>query len=179
MKPILFTTFLVFSLAACTKKSPPVAATDTTPPAAEQPTATNEQEAADQLIENFQRVYFDTDSHTLSAASQSALRANAQILEQFPRIEIEVQGHADERGTIDYNLALGQRRGTAVVDFLRREGVAPSRLKIVSYGEERPVDSQSSQTAWAKNRRAEFRVLNGDASVVGTVTTSGRPVSSP
>ncbi|MEM6927035.1 MAG: OmpA family protein [Myxococcota bacterium] len=177
MKPILFSTFLFLTFGACTKKSPPVAAGDTTAAPTEQPAATNEQEATDQLIENFQRVFFDTDSSSLTGGSQTALRANARILEQFPRIEIEVQGHADERGTIDYNLALGQRRGEAVINFLRREGVAPSRLKVVSYGEERPLDTAGGTTAWAKNRRAEFRVLNGDASVVGTVTTSGRPVS--
>ena len=177
MKSLLITSTLLITLAACNKKAPPVAAADTPPPA--ETRAVDAQEATEQLLENFQRVFFDTDSSRLSSGSQSALRSNAQILEQFPRIEIEVQGHADERGTIDYNLALGQRRGEAVINFLRREGVAPSRLKVVSYGEERPLASGSGQTAWAKNRRAEFRVLNGDASVVGTVTTSGRPVSGP
>lgn len=175
MKSLLLTSTLILALSACTKKTPPVAATD--PNAAGTETrAVDEKDAADKLIENFQRVYFDTDSSSLTTESQSALRNNATILEQFPRIEIEVQGHADERGTIDYNLQLGQRRGEAVVDFLRREGVAPSRLKVVSYGEERPLDNRSGQTAWAKNRRAEFRVLTGDAAVAGTVTTSGRPV---
>ncbi|MEN0062946.1 MAG: OmpA family protein [Myxococcota bacterium] len=179
MKSLLIATALVLALPACKKTAPEAAATLTTPP----PTATtkpvDEQAAANQLVENFQRVFFETDSSRLDTGSQDALRANARILEAFPRIEIEVQGHADERGTIDYNLALGQRRGESVVDFLRREGVAPSRLKIVSYGEERPLDRSNGTSAWAKNRRAEFRVLTGDAQVAGTVTTSGRPVGGP
>jgi len=179
MKSLLSIALVLVTLTGCTKKTPPVAPVDSTATSSERAVSDEEKDATDELIENFQRVYFETDSSALTSTTQEALRTNARILGAFPRIEIEVQGHADERGTIDYNLQLGQRRGEAVVDFLRREGVAPGRLKVVSYGEERPLDTRSSQTAWAKNRRAEFRVINGDAEVAGTVTSSGRPVGGP
>lgn len=178
------TVSLLFALAltpACAKKAPPpaVANAGVSSPEAATVTPTDEKSAADALVRNFQRVFFSTDSSTLTTDSQDALRENAMILKTFPRIQIEVQGHADERGTIDYNLALGQRRGKAVLDFLNAEGVAPSRVAIVSYGEERPLDSGSSQSAWAKNRRAEFRVITPEPAVVGTVTSTGKPVGEP
>jgi peptidoglycan-associated lipoprotein len=132
-------------------------------------TAARDQAVRD-LVSNFEKVHFDTDSSALDAGGKAALEANAQILQTHPELKVEVQGHADERGTVDYNLALGQRRAKSVVDYLTQQGVAPSRLPVVSYGEERPEDSRSGATAWAKNRRAEFRVLTGAQDVQGTTT---------
>ena len=84
-------------------------------------------------------------------------------------MKVEIQGHADERGTTEYNLALGQKRAAAVRQFLLAEGVAPSRLSTISYGEEKPRAAGESETAWAQNRRAEFRITwSGDALVQGT-----------
>jgi len=132
-------------------------------------TAARDQAVRD-LVSNFEKVHFDTDSSALDSGGKAALEANAQILQTHPELKVEVQGHADERGTVDYNLALGQRRAKSVVDYLTQQGVAPSRLPVVSYGEERPEDSHSGATAWAKNRRAEFRVLTGAPDVQGTTT---------
>lgn len=122
-----------------------------------------------ELVDNFSRVHFALDSDVLDDGARAALSANAEILWRHPEVTVEVQGHADERGTVDYNLALGQRRGAAVVQLLVAHGVAPSRLDLVSFGEERPLDAASGEVAWAENRRAEFRVLHGAATVHGTV----------
>ncbi len=125
--------------------------------------------AIEELQANFERVHFALDSASLTLEAQEALDANASILQEYPRLQIEVQGHADERGTVDYNLALGQRRARSVVDFLARQGIASTRLSVVSFGEERPLRSGSSEVAWAANRRAEFRVIEGPAGARGTV----------
>jgi peptidoglycan-associated lipoprotein len=122
----------------------------------------------DELMANFARVHFETDSSQLTADAKVALQANAQILQTYPELKVEIQGHADERGTTDYNLALGQRRANSVVSFMTSQGVATSRLPVVTYGEERPLDDRSGEVAWAQNRRAEFRVLAGAAPVQGT-----------
>lgn len=127
-------------------------------------------EAIQEIIRNFQRLHFSFDSTDLVDESEAALSANAKILQDFAKLRVEVQGHADERGTTDYNLALGQRRAKVILDRLVRMGVPDGRITIVSYGEERPLDSSSNTTAWSKNRRAEFRVLRPtpDAKVGGT-----------
>ncbi|MCB9781158.1 MAG: peptidoglycan-associated lipoprotein Pal [Alphaproteobacteria bacterium] len=127
------------------------------------------QDAIGQMRQNFQRVHFDTDSATLTGDSKNALKANATIMSQHASIEVEVQGHCDERGTTDYNLALGQRRAQAVADYLAAQGIAKSRVQIVSYGEEKPVARGAGETAWSQNRRAEFVIHNGEAVAMGTV----------
>jgi len=119
-----------------------------------------------EMIKNFSRVFFDFDAATLSSGGKEALEANAAIMGQYPDIKLEIQGHADERGTTDYNLALGQKRADAVVQYLLARGISSSRVKSVSYGEERPLDGRSTERAWAVNRRAEFIVTwSGDAPV--------------
>jgi peptidoglycan-associated lipoprotein len=129
-------------------------------PAAEAPQG---RETTEQVLEalrgNFERVHFALDSSTLDAAAQAALVANAAILQRHPQITVEVQGHADERGTTEYNLALGQRRGAVVVRTLQALGVSSARLSVVSYGEEHPLVAGSGEQVWAENRRAEFRIL--------------------
>lgn len=122
------------------------------------------------LVHNFQKVFFDFDSATLDASSKAALDANARILAEHQDVKIEVQGHADERGTTDYNLALGQKRADAVVKYLQAVGVASTRVRVVSYGEERPAVNASTETAWAQNRRAEFVVIWGDTTKVQGTT---------
>ena len=127
-------------------------------------------EPVKQIVRNFSRVQFDYDSAGLSDYSLRLLGANAEIMQAFPAIRVEVQGHADERGTTDYNLALGERRAQAVKDALAGMGVAGSRLTAISYGEERPIITESSESAWSVNRRAEFRVIaGGGPEVEGTV----------
>ncbi len=122
-----------------------------------------------QMVENFSKVYFDFDAAILSGDSKTALDANVAIMQQYQDIKVEVQGNADERGTTDYNLALGQKRADAVLKYMLAKGVSTSRVKVVSYGEERPVAQGDSETAYAQNRRAEFVITYGaGAPVQGT-----------
>ncbi|MBW1877050.1 MAG: OmpA family protein [Deltaproteobacteria bacterium] len=106
-----------------------------------------------------ERVQFHFDSTAVTGGTTQAITHNAEILQEFPSTRVEVQGHADERGTTEYNLALGQRRAEEVKERVSRMGVSSSRLQTISYGEERPMARTSSEDAWAQNRRAEFRVL--------------------
>lgn len=100
------------------------------------------------------RVFFATDSSSLSSEAQSMLQRQANWLQQYPNVNITVEGHADERGTRAYNLALGERRATAARNYLVNLGVSASRVNTVSYGKERPAALGSSEASWAQNRRA-------------------------
>ena len=113
------------------------------------------------LSQNFQKVFFELDQSQLGEEAQSALSDNATILQEFTDVRVEIQGHADERGTTEYNIALGQRRAKSVHDYLVAQGIAPSRLKVVSYGEEKPLNSSANETAYSKNRRCEFVIIWG------------------
>lgn len=99
------------------------------------------------------RVFFGTDEYALNGESQTTLRRQAQWLQQYPQANILVEGHADERGTREYNLALGERRAASIRDYLVAQGVSPARVNVVSYGKERPVCAEASSTCWAENRR--------------------------
>ncbi len=103
-------------------------------------------------------VFFDYDSATLSAEAQEQLHQNGVWMGSDARKGALIEGHCDERGTSEYNLALGDRRAISAKEYLVRFGVAPSRLETVSYGEERPFASGSNEESWAKNRRAHFVV---------------------
>jgi peptidoglycan-associated lipoprotein len=131
--------------------------------------ASAEDAAVAELVANFARVHFATDSATLDRSAQDALTANAAILSDHATVRVEIEGHADERGTVDYNLALGQRRAATVERWLVGQGVPPSRLRVTTMGEERPLVAAGTEVAWAENRRAEFRVITGAAEVRGTV----------
>jgi peptidoglycan-associated lipoprotein len=106
----------------------------------------------------FEPVFFALDSEQLDAAAQTALQNNARILKQYGTWVVTIEGHCDERGTPEYNLALGERRALAARDYLISLGVAPDRLKTVSYGNEFPFDAAHTEEAYAKNRRAHFVV---------------------
>lgn len=159
---------LVFVLLLGCPKPPPPEPPPPPPPPVEQ-VKPEEKAAVEEMVQNFSKVHFEFDSSELSGGSSDALRANAGIMQKFTGIRVEIQGHADERGTTEYNLALGQKRATSVRDTLVGMGVADARLKIVSYGEEKPAVSGHSETAWSANRRAEFRVIAGEGPVQGTV----------
>jgi peptidoglycan-associated lipoprotein len=114
---------------------------------------------ADKLAEVGNTVYFDFDSSELSENAQMTLNRQAAFLNVNPTLVIVVEGHADERGTREYNLALGDRRATAVRDYLLAKGLNSARVRTVSYGKERPAVEGSTEAAWEKNRRAAT-VLN-------------------
>lgn len=100
------------------------------------------------------RVFFDTDSSVLSAEAQATLEKQAVWLNRYPQYRIEIEGHADERGTREYNIALGARRAAAAVNFLVSRGVAQNRITSRSYGKERPVAVCNDISCWSQNRRA-------------------------
>jgi peptidoglycan-associated lipoprotein len=104
----------------------------------------------------FQPVFFGYDLTEIDAAGQQVLTANATVLKKYPEWVITIEGHADERGTAEYNLALGTRRAAAARDYLISLGIPGDRLRTVSYGKEFPFDPTHSETGWSKNRRAHF-----------------------
>ena len=99
-------------------------------------------------------IYFDTDKYDIDATDQAALRAQAEWLQRYPGKRASIEGHADERGTRDYNLALGERRANSAKNYLVSLGIDAGRLNVVSHGKERPVALGSNEQAWAQNRRA-------------------------
>jgi peptidoglycan-associated lipoprotein len=103
-----------------------------------------------------QPVFFDYDSESLNGAGRSTLDANAKLLRDNPDAQITIEGHCDERGTVEYNLALGERRAQAARAYLVSAGINASRIQVISYGKERPFDTGHNESAWGKNRRAHF-----------------------
>ena len=101
-------------------------------------------------------VYFDFDRYELSETTRATIRHNADWLRAHPGHNIVIEGHCDERGSIEYNLALGERRANATREFLASLGAGDTNVRIVTFGEERPAVQGSSESAWSKNRRAEF-----------------------
>jgi peptidoglycan-associated lipoprotein len=106
------------------------------------------------------RVYFEYDKYELRADSKQVLGRKAELLKRYPKIRVSIQGHCDERGTEEYNLALGERRARAAYEFLTLSGVGANQLEMVSYGKLQPVVQGRGEAAWAQNRRDEFIVLN-------------------
>lgn len=110
------------------------------------------------------RVYFAYNQYRLSADALNSLRAQAEWLKTYTNATVVLEGNADERGTREYNLALGARRAESVKSYLVGQGVAPSRLTTVSYGKERPIDGRSSEEGWARNRNTNTNIVSGAAS---------------
>ena len=100
------------------------------------------------------RVYFETDSYTIDAEDRAVLDSQVAWLQRNPTVRVTIEGHADERGTREYNLALGDRRANAAKNYLASRGVDPGRMNVISWGKERPVAEGSDESAWAQNRRA-------------------------
>lgn len=151
----------VVALSACAKKAPkelpppPVetARPEPAPPPAPTGPAKGSQEDFLASVTS-DRIFFDTDKYNIDAQDQATLRSQAQWLIANPGVNVVVEGHTDERGTRDYNLALGERRANAAKNYLASLGVDPSRITTISYGKERPVALGSNEEAWAQNRRA-------------------------
>ena len=100
------------------------------------------------------RVFFATNKSSLTSASRATLRKQANFLRKNKNLNVTIEGHADERGTREYNLALGERRANAVKDYLMTYGISGKRMSVISYGKERPVNTESTPLAWSQNRRS-------------------------
>ncbi|PTT06074.1 peptidoglycan-associated lipoprotein Pal [Caulobacter sp. HMWF025] len=133
----------------------------TPPPAPAQPIGPIPGSAQDFVVNIGERIYFDTDEYVVRADAQPLLAGQAQWLNRYPSVKVRIEGNADERGTREYNLALGARRANAVRDFLVAQGVAAARIETLSYGKERPIDAGTTEEAWAKNRNARTALTDG------------------
>lgn len=165
------------AIGACGKKPQPATPTpqpDPTPPA--QPTDDAAERARREAEERARReaeerararaaleamIHFDFDRADLRPDAKQVLDAKIPILRNDPSIRLRIEGHADERGSVEYNLALGMRRANAAKQYLTSFGLDASRFETVSFGEERPLDPGHNEEAWAKNRRAEFHITAG------------------
>ncbi|MBI2567191.1 MAG: peptidoglycan-associated lipoprotein Pal [Candidatus Schekmanbacteria bacterium] len=119
----------------------------------------NRGDMASANIDKLERVHFDYDSAELTAESRGILDRNAQWMKANGGVKIIIEGHCDERGTTEYNQALGQRRARSARDYIVALGVTQDRISTISYGEERPVSEGHAESAWSLNRRAEFKAL--------------------
>lgn len=108
-----------------------------------------------------ERIHFGFDQADLSSDARQSLAAKAEVLRAIPDLKLQIEGHADERGSDEYNLALSNRRSAAAKRFLINLGISANRLETVGYGEEQPLDQAETESAWARNRRDEFRVSSG------------------
>lgn len=108
----------------------------------------------------FETVFFDFDRYNLRDDSLQIIQRNLQVLKSNAEMKVMIEGHCDERGTNEYNMALGMRRANTCKSYFIANGIDSSRISVISYGEERPVDSGHSEGAWTKNRRAEFLVVS-------------------
>jgi peptidoglycan-associated lipoprotein len=176
---------LAAALGACKKKEPETptptgpttaAPTTTRDTAAENARARAEAEeraraaatAATAEVRNTlaEMVFFEYDQSDIRADMQDVLNRKAAVLRANPNVALRVEAHADERGTVEYNLALSLRRANAVREYLTGFGIDASRLEVTGYGEERPLVNESNEEAWARNRRAEFQVTRGGDTLV-------------
>ena len=116
-------------------------------------TAPSEVDLNARLVNVGDRVRFELDRYDLSPEAQATLRQQAALLQNYPQFVVTIEGHADERGTREYNLALGERRADAVRNYLTALGVSPDRVTVISYGKERPECPEASEGCWSQNRR--------------------------
>ncbi len=121
------------------------------------PAVSTPERTEDNLNDVFNHVFFNFDDYSLSDQARAALAKNAALLKEGAAQAVTIEGHCDERGTVEYNLALGQRRADAARRYLINLGINADRLNTVSYGKERPFDPGQGETAWSQNRRAHFR----------------------
>jgi peptidoglycan-associated lipoprotein len=160
---------IALTMGACGRKMPPAEIPPVEQPPAADPNSTDPNSLevvelpalqADLVAKaGSDTIYFGTDEYSLDDASKTTLAAQAQWLIANPSVRASIEGHADERGTREYNQALGERRASATRDFLVSQGVPTSRLVVTSWGKERPVALGSNEEAWAQNRRAVTVVI--------------------
>ncbi len=168
--------FVLTSVAACSEKPKPVVAAPPAPvmaqptqpaqppavrPVATQPAGIVPGSQQDFVVNIGDRVYFDTDQTSIRTDAQGILSAQAAWLNRYPSVRIRIEGNADERGTREYNFALGARRAEAVSEFLTSKGVDPSRVSTISYGKEQPINPGADEDAWAQNRNAHTALTAG------------------
>ncbi len=175
MSRVLLAAFAVAALAACATKPklPPPAGVTSSPQAEAEPTPRTlpppepangrviPGSAQDFVINVGDRVYFDLDQFEVRTDAQPVLTAQSAWLNRYPAVQVRIEGNCDERGTREYNLALGARRANSVREFLLAHGVAAARIVTISYGKEKPIDPGSGDDAWQRNRNAHTAIVSG------------------
>jgi len=177
IQSLIIVAIMLMLAAGCAKRAPEVSAPTSpgvTGPTAEELRAREEAERRRRIAESqiatgptapspgasvMDPVYFEFDQSSLSAQARDVLVRNAAWLRANPQVRVQVEGHTDERGTAEYNLALGERRATSVKSYLTSLGIEAGRLVTIGYGKERPADPGRSEAAWALNRRVEFKAM--------------------
>ena len=171
LHPITLAFLCILLVAGCATKPVPDPQPTETKPAAENtispenaaPEAKVDEQATKQEktpVANLERIHFAFDQSVLSPEARDTLAADANVLKGDQSLRVRIEGYCDSRGSEEYNLALGERRAKAAKDYLVSLGVTPDRLGTISYGEEMPLDPANNVEAWAKNRRADFKILN-------------------
>jgi peptidoglycan-associated lipoprotein len=160
--PTLLAATALVAIAGCAKKAPeqlppapqetPTADTSAQDPNAGVPQPGSQEHFRSNISSD--RILFDTDQSEVDAEDQATLRSQATYLRQYAQVRVTIEGHADERGTREYNLALGERRANAAKNYLVSLGIPESRVSTISFGKERPEATGSDESAWAQNRRA-------------------------
>jgi len=163
------------SIAACAHKPPPPAPVESTPPSnygppppppprgdmGQQNLGPVPGSTQDFVVNVGDRVYFDTDQYTVRGDGQQTLAHQADWLSRYPRVAIRIEGNCDERGTREYNLALGARRADSVKSFLVSHGINPARITTISYGKEQPMDGGTGEESWSHDRNAHTALTSG------------------
>lgn len=182
LKNLVYLGAALFLLAACTSGSQDAAATSGDGASSAGPSSSSSRPATksrsrppvgftitpgsqqDLVVNVGDRVFFEFDQSNLKPGARTTLEKQAAWLKKFPAIKLNVEGHADERGTREYNLALGERRANSAKDFLVALGISPNRLRVISFGKERPVALGNDDTSWSQNRRSVSIVTGGTGS---------------
>jgi peptidoglycan-associated lipoprotein len=165
MRNTLIALAAVSALAACASRPEPTPTpTGPTPTTSERPQGPVPGSIEDFRVSVGDRVFFGYDRFDLTPEARSVLERQAAWLRQYPNVRILVAGNCDERGTREYNLALGARRAAAARDYLVSLGVAANRMETVSYGKERPLDPRANEEAWSVNRNAHSQIVSGAVS---------------
>ena len=141
--------------------APPPPERPPAPPVAQAPTGPVPGSIQDFTVNVGDRVYFDYDKYDIRSDAEPVLSAQAAWLARYPSVKVRIEGNADERGTREYNLALGGRRANSIKDFLTSHGVAADRIETISYGKEMPIDSGNTEEAFAKNRNGHTAITSG------------------
>ena len=173
MRPIvssmtLVALILTFLFVGCAKEEPPPPTTEPPPrpaappppPPAPAPTPPPGPSISQQAFQEFQNqnIYFDFDKYDLRTDARATLDRKMSFLNQYSSVRVQIEGNCDERGTAEYNMALGERRANAAKQYLTTAGISAGRLSTISYGKDRPIDPGHNEAAWAKNRRDHFAI---------------------
>jgi peptidoglycan-associated lipoprotein len=157
------------AVGACSRKRPPATDVSTTTGGDTTAIRPGEPERADEMAGErmraaeatiSERIFFDFNRYEIKPEARDVLARKVDVLNQVPEITIRIEGHADERGTVEYNLALGERRANAAREYLVNAGIDPDRIATISYGEERPAVDESNEAAWSQNRRDDFVITS-------------------